>query len=61
MDGGTTVTGMQGLITAFQTATGDVQTNVSSFIAAAFPVGLSIMGTMLAIRLGIRFFKSVAN
>ncbi len=52
---------MSDLITAFTTATTTVQTNVNSFIAAAFPVGLSIMGTMLAIRLGIRFFKSVAN
>lgn len=52
---------MDGLIQAFTTATTSVGNNVNEFIAAAFPVGLSIMGTMLAIRLGIRFFKSVAN
>lgn len=49
------------LTTVFTTALTQVQTDVVSMVKVAFPVGLAIMGLFLAIRLGIGFFKSVAN
>ncbi len=52
---------MESIVTAFTTAATAVQTNVSSMIAAALPVGLGIMGTILAIKVGVRFFKSICN
>lgn len=51
----------EGLKTAFATAVTQVQTDVGSMMATALPAGLLIMGGFLAIRLGVRFFKSVAN
>jgi len=38
-----------------------IQTDVLSYVGAALPVALAIVGTFLAIKLGIRFFKSVAK
>jgi len=38
-----------------------IQTNVMDYVGAALPVALVIVGTFLAIKLGIRFFKSVAK
>lgn len=43
------------------TAMSGIQTNVLSFIAAAVPVALGIAGTFIAVKLGVRFFKSVAK
>ncbi len=51
----------EGLKTAFSTAVSQVQNDVASMMSTALPAGLVIMGGFLAIRLGIRFFKSVAN
>jgi hypothetical protein len=51
----------EGLKTAFSTAVSQVQTDVGSMMATALPAGLVIMGGFLAIRLGVNFFKSVAN
>jgi len=51
----------EGLKTAFSTAVSQVQNDVGSMMSTALPAGLVIMGGFLAIRLGIRFFKSVAN
>ena len=51
----------EGLKTAFSTAVTQVQTDVGSMMSTALPAGLLIMGGFLAIRLGVRFFKSVAN
>ena len=45
------------LTTAFQNVAGDVQ----SIATIALPVGLGVAGLFIAIRLGIGFFKSVAN
>lgn len=44
-----------------QTAFTQVQTDVAAMVKMALPVGLGIMGLFLAIRLGIGFFRSVAN
>lgn len=51
----------EGLKTAFSTAVDQVVTDVGSMMGVALPAGLLIMGGFLAIRLGIRFFRSVAN
>lgn len=51
----------ESLKTAFSTAVTQVQTDVGSMMASALPAGLLIMGGFMAIRLGVRFFKSVAN
>lgn len=51
----------EALKTAFSTAVTQVQTDVGSMMQTALPAGLVIMGGFLAIRLGISFFKSVAN
>lgn len=51
----------EGLKTAFSTAVTQVQTDVGSMMSTALPAGLLIMGGFLAIRLGVKFFKSVAH
>lgn len=51
----------EGMKTAFTNALKIVQGDVTDMISTALPVGLAIMGLVLAIRIGIRFFKSVAN
>ena len=45
----------------FTTALSTVQTDVMSFIGIALPVALAIMGTFIAIKLGVKFFKSTAK
>lgn len=51
----------EALKTAFSTAVNQITSDVSGMMAVALPAGLLIMGGFLAINLGIRFFKSVAN
>ena len=58
---GTTTLINEALKTAFSTAVNQITTDVSGMMALALPAGLLIMGGFLAIRLGINFFKSVAN
>lgn len=50
-----------GVSEAFGTAITTVQTDVMGFIGQALPVGLAIMGTMLAIGIGIKAFKRFAS
>lgn len=45
----------------FTTAINGIQSDVMSFIGIALPVGLAIAGTIIAIRLGWKFFKGVAK
>lgn len=47
--------------TIFAEALNTIQTDVQSFVTIALPVGLSIAGLFMAIRLGIGFFRSVAH
>lgn len=47
------------LATTLQTALQSVQTNVQSMIGVAMPIGLGIMGTIVAIRIGVRFFRGL--
>ena len=51
----------EAMTTAFTTALQSVQGDVSAMVTIALPVGLGIMGLFLAIRLGIGFFRSIAN
>lgn len=52
---------MEGLTTAFDTALKAVQTDALSMMSTALPVGLGIAGVGIAVRLGMRFFRSLAN
>lgn len=49
------------LVDTFTTAVNTVKTDVLEFIGIALPVGLAIAGTIIAIRLGWKFFKGVAK
>ncbi len=51
----------ESMTTAFTTALDAVKGDVSAMVTIALPVGLAIMGLFLAIRLGIGFFRSIAN
>lgn len=48
-------------LTAFTNAFSSIKVDVNAMVSAALPVGLGIMGLFLAIRLGIGFFRSIAN
>lgn len=47
--------------TAFDNGVKAVQTDVSSMVTLALPAGMAIMGLFMAIRLGVGFFRSLAN
>ena len=47
--------------TAFTSGVNAVQTDVSSMVTMALPAGMAIMGLFMAIRLGVGFFRSLAN
>lgn len=47
--------------TAFETGIANVQSDVSGMVTLALPAGLAITGLFMAIRLGVGFFKSLAN
>jgi len=49
------------MTTAFNNGVTAVQTDVSSFVTLALPAGMAIMGLFMAIRLGVGFFRSLAN
>lgn len=51
----------EALTGAFTTAVGTVKTDVMTMIQTALPAGLAIMGIGLAVRIGLRFFRSIAN
>lgn len=51
----------EAMTAAFTTATTAVQSDVMSMITVALPAGLAIMGTILAIRIGVKFYKSIAK
>lgn len=50
---------MDNIKTAMTTAFSNVQTNVSAMIAASVPFALGIIGTVMAVVIGIKFFKKV--
>lgn len=45
------------LTTAFTT----VSSNISDVIAVALPIALALVGTVLAINIGIKFFKKITG
>lgn len=47
--------------TAFTTAATAVQTDVMGMITASLPIALGIGGAIMAIRLGWKFFRSMAK
>ncbi|WP_156087484.1 MULTISPECIES: hypothetical protein [Blautia] len=52
---------MEAITTAFTTAMTTIQGDVTTLVAAAIAPALVICGIFLAPKLGVRFFKSVAN
>lgn len=50
---------MESITTAMTTAFQSVQTNVTSMISACAPFALGIIGTVLAVTIGIRVFKKL--
>lgn len=52
---------MESINQAFTTAVGTIKTDTISMIETALPAGLAIAGIMIAVRLGIHFFRSIAN
>ncbi len=57
----TTTTVTTALQDAFSAGLNTIQSDVNGYMVLALPVALSIAGTFMAIRLGINFFKSIAN
>ena len=57
------VTGMMtdAMKTAIESGFNGISADVFSIMTIALPVGLGIAGVFMAIRMGIRFFHSVAN
>lgn len=49
------------LQTAFQTAITGIQTEFNGNVTIALPIALGIAGTFIAVKLAVRFFKSVAK
>lgn len=50
-----------GITTAFDTAVKAIQSDTMSMITVALPVALGIAGVFIAVKLGIKFFRSVAK
>lgn len=50
-----------GITTAFDTAVKAIQSDSMSMITVALPVALGIAGVFIAVKLGIKFFRSVAK
>lgn len=51
----------EGMETAISTAFNGVKTDAMSVISTALPIGLAIMGVVLAITLGVKFFKKTTK
>lgn len=52
---------MEALSAAFSTALGVIKTDALGLITTAMPIALAIAGIFIAVRIGMRFFKSVAK
>ena len=50
-----------GITTAFDAAIKAIQTDSMSMITTALPIALGIAGVFIAVKLGIKFFRSVAK
>jgi len=49
------------MTTAFTSALDVVQSDVMTMISAALPKGLLIMGVLIAIRVGVNFFRGLTG
>lgn len=49
------------LVTALTTAFSGVNTNVMEILGVALPAGIGIVATVLAVKIGIKFFKNIAS
>lgn len=49
------------LKSAMTTAFTQVATDINSYISAALPIALGVIGTVLAIKIGINVFKSITG
>lgn len=52
---------METISSAMSTAFQSVQTNVTSMISTCAPYALSIIGTVLAVTIGIKVFKKLTG
>lgn len=50
-----------GLVEIFTSSLATIQSDVMSYVKVALPVALAILGVFVAVRLGVRFFKSTAK
>jgi len=49
------------MVSAFSDALTTIQTDVFSMMTTALPIALAIVGVFIAIRLAVKFFRSVAK
>ena len=49
------------IVTTLGTAFDAIKTDVMGVIAVALPVAAGLVGTFLAVKMGIKFFKGVAH
>lgn len=56
-----TSTGIAAITTAFTNGLTTIQSDAMSLITAALPIALGIAGVFMVVKLGVRFFRSVAG
>ncbi len=54
-------TAVDGLSSAFGSALSNVQSTCAGYIAQALPYGLTIMGAILAVTIGVKAFKRFSH
>lgn len=54
-------TALEAMKTAFSTGLTDCVTTSIDLIMTAVPIALTLVGTMLAIKLGVKFFKNMSH
>lgn len=47
--------------TAFETGIGDAQGSIMEFMAIALPVALVVVGAVVAVKFGVKFFKNMSK
>lgn len=52
---------MEALQTAFTTAISGVGDDILGFMGSALPIGLGVIAAVLAVTVGIRFFKRITK
>lgn len=49
------------MVDAFKSALGNTVSSVETYVSTALPYALTVMGLLLGIRIGVHFFRSLAN